>query len=92
MILAISADAVDDLRVVADAYGLEYGLLSDPGLTLVDALGLRHSMGGMTGEDIARPATFVLDRDGVIVWRDLTDNWRVRVRPDVILEQLAKLP
>lgn len=42
--------------------------------------------------DIARPAVFVLDREGRVAWRQLTENWRVRVRPEVILEQLARLP
>ena len=92
VVLAISADAVEDLRVVADAYKLDFRLLSDPDLQLVDALGLRHVEAGWTGGDISRPATFVADREGAIAWRDLTENWRVRVPPDGILEELAKLP
>jgi peroxiredoxin len=42
--------------------------------------------------DVARPATFVLDRDGRIRWRELTDNLRVRVRPEPVLEQLRLIP
>jgi hypothetical protein len=41
------------------------------------------------GRDIARPATFICDR-GVVVWRDLTDNWRVRPRPRDILDALGR--
>jgi peroxiredoxin len=58
---------------------------------LIDAFGLRHVDGGMEG-DIARPAVLVFDRDGRVVWRHLTDNWRVRVRPDQLLEVLAGIP
>lgn len=46
----------------------------------------------MGGDSIARPAVFVLDRDGNVAWQDLTENWRVRVRPDQVLEQLDRLP
>lgn len=42
--------------------------------------------------DIARSATFVIDRDGRIVFRDLQENWRVRVRPERIVEELRNIP
>lgn len=70
--------------------GIEYPLLADPDLVAIDAYGVRHP-GGM-GHDIARPATFLIDRRGRIAWRDLTDNWRVRLRPERVLEQLAATP
>jgi peroxiredoxin len=64
-------------------------VLSDPDLTAIDAYGLRHE-GGMPGNDIARPATIIIDGDGNVVWRDITENWRVRPRPDELLEVLAR--
>lgn len=91
-IIAVSVDPTDKLLEISDAYDLEYRLLSDPDLALIEAFGVRDATGGITGDAIARPATFVLDREGTIVWRDLTENWRVRVRPDRILEQLALIP
>lgn len=91
-ILAISADRSEDLRQLAESQGLDYRLVSDPELKVIDAYGLRHVGAGMgESSDIARPAVFVLDREGRIVWRDITDNWRVRVRPESILEQLAAI-
>ena len=56
-----------------------------------NVLGQEGHIGGLDG-DIARPATFILDREGTIVWRDLTENWRVRVRPERLIEQLRALP
>lgn len=91
-IIAVSVDPPDKLREIVDGYGLEYPLLSDADLSLIDALGLRHAMGDIAGGDISRPATFILDREGTIVWRDLTDNWRVRVRPERLLDELAGIP
>jgi peroxiredoxin len=91
-IVAVSADPPESLREIVEGYDLAYPLLSDPDLELIDALGLRHPMGDISGGDIARPAVFVVDRDGSIVWRDLTDNWRVRVRPARLLAELARIP
>lgn len=85
--------SVDEAAVTAEklaSAGIEYPLLADPGFAAIDAYGVRHPEG--MGHDIARPATFLIDRQGKIAWRDLTDNWRVRVRPERVLEQLAAIP
>jgi len=90
-VVAISVDAPDDSRAIVESYGLGFPVLSDPDLIAIDAFGVRHEGGGLDG-DVARPAVFILDRDGRVVWRDLTENWRVRVRPDVVVSELAKIP
>ena len=91
-VLAVSVDPIDKSEQIAEAYGLDYPLLSDPDLELIDAFGLRHPGASVIGDDIARPATFILDRDGQIVWRTLTDNWRIRTPPETLLEQLTLIP
>jgi peroxiredoxin len=90
-ILAISVDPVDRNLEMSSDLELEFPVLSDPELTATDAFGLRHVGGGPWG-DIARPATFIVDRRGNVVWRDLTENWRVRPRPDDLLAVLASGP
>jgi len=87
---AVSVDPVDVNREVAEEHGLEFTILSDPDLRAIDAFGLRHAGGSMYGGDIARPATYVV-RDGVVLWRALTDNWRVRLRADDLVRQVARL-
>ncbi len=77
-------------KEVSDSQGLEYAVLSDPDLQVIDAFGVRHPDGYIDG-DIARPATFIIDRGGEIVWRFVPDNWRVRVRPEQLLEQLRRI-
>ena len=84
----MSIDAPDVTRDKLE--GIDYPLLADPDLTAIDAYGVRHPEG--MGHDIARPATFLVDRQGRVAWRDLTDNWRVRVRPERVLEQVKALP
>ena len=90
-ILAVSVDPVEKSRDLAGKIDLGFQILSDPDLRVIDAYGVRHKDGGLEG-DIARPAVFVLDREGRVVWRDLTDNWRIRVRPERLFEHLAAIP
>lgn len=90
-VVAVSVDPVERNREVADRLGLEFPLLSDPDLAAIDAFGLRHPGGSpFSGGDISRPALFVL-RDGVVRWRHLTDNWRVRLRAEELLEVVQQV-
>ena len=90
-VVAIVVDPVDQNgRVVADL-GLGYRILADTNLRVIDAYGLRHDDPGV-GHPIARPATVLLDRDGVVRWTDATDNYRYRPHPDVILAAVDRLP
>jgi hypothetical protein len=45
-----------------------------------------HAGGGIEGEDIARPAEFLVDSSGIVRWVNLTENYWVRARPEQILE------
>jgi hypothetical protein len=45
-----------------------------------------HRGAGPKGADIARPAEFLLDSNGIIRWVNLTENIAVRARPDQVLE------
>ena len=91
-VLAISADTPEENHQLRHSANLDFRLLSDADGQAMDAFGLRHEGGGVYGEDIARPGVFILNRDGQIVWRLLTDNWRVRVRPETVIEQLKQVP
>ena len=86
-IVAISVDPPERSREIVEAYDLAFPLLSDPDARVIEAFGVLHADGGFEG-DIARPAIFLADREGKIVWRELTENWRIRARPEKILEQL----
>jgi peroxiredoxin len=89
-IVAVSPESVDQNRQVTEWLGLEFPILSDPTLAATDAFGLRHAGGGPSGEDLPRPATFILE-EGTIRWRDLTENYRIRPRPDDLLATLDAL-
>jgi peroxiredoxin len=88
-VVAVSVDTIDKNRELAEGLGLDYPALSDSDRTAIAAWGVVHAGGGLGGTDIARPATFLVEPDGTVSWRSLTDNWRVRVRPAHVLEALA---
>ena len=89
-VIAVSPDPIDKNRGVVERLGLEFPILADTELELTRAFGLEHVGQGPDGASIPRPATFIL-RDGAVRWRDLTDNWRIRPRPEAILSELARL-
>ncbi len=87
-VVAVSVDPSTTTQEKLGDSGIEFPLLADPDLVTIDAFGVRHPEGGMDGTDIARPATFLIDPEGRIIWRELTDNWRIRLRPERLLAQL----
>ena len=89
-IIAVSPDSVEDNARVVRKLGLDFPILSDSDLAVTTALGLLHEGGRMDGGNIARPATFIIEA-GQIRWRDLTDNWRVRVRAGAVLDAYLQL-
>ena len=52
---------------------------------------LVHAGAGINGQDIARPAEFLLDSAGIVRWVNLTENYWVRARPEQILEAAKAL-
>ena len=89
-VLAISVDPPEDSSKIVSKLHLSYPILSDPELVAIDAFGVRHQE-GMLDKDIGRPAVFILDPQGHVVWNSLTENWRVRVTPETLLEALDGL-
>jgi len=89
-ILAISIDPPEDSAKIVTKLGLSFPILSDPEFQAIDAFGVRHQE-GMMGKDIARPAVFILNTQGRLTWSNLTDNWRVRVTPNELIEALDSM-
>lgn len=83
-VIAVSPDSVAENRGVAQRFDLSFPILSDADLALTKSLGLLHEGASIDGGDVPRPATLII-QDGRIVWRDLTDNWRIRPKPGEVL-------
>ena len=58
-------------------------MLADPEGEVVRAYGLEDVC---FGDDIARPAAFLIDAEGVVRWRNIPTSWRYRPGADVYLD------
>ena len=89
--MAISVDAPEVSRDLREQAGLTYTFLSDPRAEVIRRYDLVHAGAGEDGRDIARPAEFLVDRSGTVRWVNLTENYRVRARPEQFIEAAKAL-
>jgi peroxiredoxin len=87
-IAAISVDSPRESSDLARSQGYTFPLLCDPDMAAIRAYGVLHQHGGEHGQDIARPAEFLVDRSGTIRWVNLTENVLARLRPQTVLGAL----
>ena len=90
-VAAISVDSNADSRKLCQSEGYTFAFLSDPKAEVIRRYGVLHAGAGMDGHDIARPAEFLVDRTGTIRWVNLTEDVRVRARPENVLKVLDDL-
>jgi peroxiredoxin len=90
-IVAISPDANERSQKLAEGLRLGYRFLSDRDLVVTRRYGMIHPRGGPNGEDVPRPATIVLDRDGVVRWISASTNFQVRPDPADVLRAIRGL-
>lgn len=88
-VIAVSVDTNEESARLAEGLGLDFPILSDVEQRAIHDWGLVHDAGKPGGGAIARPAIFIVEPDGRISWRSVTENWRVRVRPEQVLEALT---
>lgn len=88
--MAISTDSPEQSRQLIESAGYTFTFLSDQNDEAIRSYDLVHAGAGEEGENIARPAEFLLDSTGVVRWTMLTENYWVRARPEQIFEA-AKL-
>ncbi len=88
-VFAVSVDPPELSRErVVRPLRLSYAILSDIRREVIEKYHIVHRGAGMGGTDVARPAEFLIDPQGVIRWTEFTENWRIRARPEQILEAL----
>jgi peroxiredoxin len=90
--VAISVDTPAESRALCHKAGYTFTFLSDSKLQAIRQYDLVHKNGGEEGQDIARPAEFLLDSSGLVRWRMLTENYWVRARPQQVLDAAKSLP
>ena len=89
--VGISVDSPAESQKLCQSQGYTFPLLSDPDAYTIRQYGVVHPKGGEAGKDIARPAEFLVDSTGTIRWVNLTDDIRVRARPESVLMAIDRL-
>jgi peroxiredoxin len=84
--VAISVDTPEESATLCKKAGYTYTFLSDPNAGVIRHYDVLHKGAGVDGKDIARPAEFLVDSEGVVRWMNLTDDIRVRATPEEILK------
>ena len=81
------------LRFVDD-YGLRSRIhfWADPESRAIDQLGIRRPNPEPIEAGVPHPTTLLLDRDGVVRFTDVREDYHVWLDPAVVKEALAKLP
>lgn len=79
-------DAPEESATLCKKAGYTYTFLSDPKAEVIRRYDLLHRGAGVGGKDIARPAEFLVDGSGLVRWRNLTEDLRVRAIPEDVLK------
>jgi peroxiredoxin len=90
-IAGISIDPPEVNRRHRGQVGVSFALLSDPQGAAIRRYDLLHPGAGPGGSDIARPAEFLIDAAGTVRWRNLTESFAVRLRPQDVLKAVDDL-
>ena len=87
-LVAISVDSPAQSRDVVDRDGLPFSILADERMDVIGSLGLVHRGGGPGGSDIAIPAHVLVDADGHVLWKYVSERVQNRLAPRDVLENV----
>ena len=90
--LAISVDSKEELKKVATRIyendpEPNINLLSDPGHKVIDRYGLLNP----NSRGIPHPATYVIDKEGIVRWKFVEVNYRIRPTNEQVLNALESI-
>lgn len=92
--MAVSIDGPEEIermrQRVAEEHGAapDFRFLSDPGHRVIARYGLLNPD---DRRGIPHPTTFVLDEEGVVQWKFIETDYRVRPTNDMVLDALDAL-
>jgi peroxiredoxin len=90
-VVGISVDLPETNRKQSQKLGYTFPLLSDPKGEVIRRYDVLHPGAGPKGADIARPAEFMIDSNGIVRWVNLTENIAVRARPEQALSAFNEI-
>ncbi len=97
-ILAVSPDTKENLQTMMDKIAAEdsvmsdFPFLSDIDLSVINRYGIFNPDGAGGGRfQVPHPATFVIDKEGVVRWSFIEVDYSIRPTNEQILEALEAL-
>jgi len=89
--VGISVDPPEINRRQSQKLRYTFPLLSDPKAEVIRRYDVLHPGAGPKGADIARPAEFLIDSNGIVRWVNLTENIAVRAQPEQVLNAFGQI-
>ena len=77
-------------RIAADGVKPDFAFLSDPDHAVIARYGVLNPAGTRLG--IPHPATYVIDKKGVVRWRDVQTDYKIRPTNEQVLTAVQALP
>ena len=84
--LAICVDAPEKNKELTEKLKLNFPVLSDKDHKVIDAYSILDA-----GGQISRAAVFILDKQGIVRWSYVADDYKLRPLDEVLLGELAKI-
>jgi len=76
-------------RISADGVAPDFTFLSDPDHTVIGRYGVMNPAGTRRG--IPHPATYVIDKKGVVKWKDIQTDYKIRPTNEAVLTAVQSL-
>ncbi len=76
-------------RISADGTKPDYTFLSDPDHAVIARYGVMNPAGSRRG--IPHPATYVIDKKGIVQWRDVQTDYKIRPTNNAVLTAVKSL-
>lgn len=90
-ILAVSVDPHDKAQnmreKINDKAGQDFPLLSDPDHRVIDRYGLLNEK---SKRAVPHPATYVIDRQGIVRWKFIEVDYKLRPSNEDVLKEVMK--
>jgi peroxiredoxin len=92
IVLAVTVDSKENIgkisgKIAEDGTHPGMLLLSDPEHTVIDRYGILNP----DSNGLPHPATYVIDKEGIVRWKFLEVDYRIRPTNEQVLEALKEL-
>lgn len=94
-VVIISVDTVKEAAKMKRKMGLRMRVLTDENLAITDLYKIRFNYGLTTSRKLVRPLPIpmkvLIDREGIVRWLETSEDYRVRIAPDEVLEKVRRI-